>query len=56
MGGAKVRDELRVFIPGELVEKAIATAPSQINIYDRNGNIAMTLEGTRCYFGTGTGN
>lgn len=52
--GAKVSDELRVYIPPELVEQALSTAPSRIDIYDRNNSIAMRLEGTNIYFGTGS--
>ena len=52
--GAKVENDLRVRIPGGLVDKAIETAPSCINLHDRNGNKAMALEGTNCYFGSGS--
>lgn len=52
--GAKVNDDLRVQIGSELVEKALSSAPSRIDIYDRNGDAAMVLEKTNCYFGTGS--
>lgn len=52
--GAKVSDNLRVFIPAQLVDYALSTAPSQIDVYDRGGKMAMTLEGTANYFGTGS--
>lgn len=43
----------RVRIPASLVEKSIATAPSSVPLYDRNGNIKMKLEGENFYFGPG---
>ncbi len=52
--GASVQDDLRVFIPSTLVDKALASAPSRIDLYNRQGKPAMSLEGTRCYFGTGS--
>jgi trimethylamine--corrinoid protein Co-methyltransferase len=52
--GAEVQDALRVRIPPELVATALTTAPSRIDVYDRNGDKAMILEGTNCYFGTGS--
>ena len=52
--GAEVKDDLRVHIPGTLVERALATAPSRIGIHDHRGNETMVLEGTRYYFGTGS--
>ncbi len=41
-------------IPGWLVEEAIRTAPSKINIYSRNGLPAMSLEGNNTYYGAGS--
>ena len=52
--GAQVQDDLRVRIPAELVDRALATAPARIDVYDRNGDVAMVLEGARSYFGTGS--
>ncbi|NIA08001.1 MAG: trimethylamine methyltransferase [Actinobacteria bacterium] len=52
--GARVKDDLRVYIPAELVERALSTAPSRIDVYDRTGQVAMVLEGPRSYFGTGS--
>lgn len=52
--GAKVYQDLRVYIPSELVERALSTAPSCINMFDRDGNKAMVLEKTNIYFGTGS--
>ena len=33
--GARVEDDLRVYFPAELVEQALSTAPSRIDVYDR---------------------
>jgi len=52
--GARVENDRRVFIPASLVDRALASAPSRIDLYDRRGRLAMSLEGTRCYFGTGS--
>jgi len=50
--GAKINGTIAK-IPRELVEESIAQAPSGINIYDRNGNLAMDLSGHNSYFGPG---
>lgn len=52
--GAIVKDDLRVYIPAPLVESALASAPSRIDICNRKGNVAMTLERTNTHFGTGS--
>ena len=52
--GADIRSENRVFIPEALVKRAIEQAPTQITIYDRNGNVAMDLQGRNVHFGTGS--
>lgn len=41
-------------IPGWLIDEAIRTAPSKINIYNREGLPAMSLESNRTYYGTGS--
>lgn len=43
----------RVMIPRTLVQKCIETAPSEIQIYDRNGKEAMLLGGRNSYYGAG---
>jgi len=43
-----------VTIPRELVEQALASAPSAIEVYDREGRPAMSLGASRSYFGTGS--
>ena len=52
--GVPAEDGNLVKIPHGLVEKAFSTAPRKINMYDRNGNKAMTLGGHNTYFGTGS--
>ena len=37
-----------------MVQQALHTAPSRIDVYDRTGEAAMILEGTRSYYGTGS--
>ncbi len=51
--GASVDGE-RVSIPGALVDSALATTPGKIEIFDRDGNPAMLLEGKSVNFGTGS--
>ena len=46
-------DGNRVRIPRELVLKSIASAPNVVNVYDRNGNLAMELGDRNFYFGPG---
>lgn len=46
-------DGVRVRISRDLVAKALATAPKVVDIYDREGNLAMSLGGRNCYFGPG---
>ena len=52
--GAHVKDDNHVLIPSGLVEAAIRSAPSRVTIYDRNGAVAMCLEGRNVYYGTGS--
>lgn len=46
-------DGVRVKIPRELTKKALSLAPKGIQMYDRNGNESMLLEGRNTYFGSG---
>jgi len=41
-------------IPGWLIEEAIRVAPSKINIFNREGFPAMSLEANKTYYGTGS--
>lgn len=51
--GAQVEGE-RVYIPAQLVEDAIQSAPQGISIYRRDGELAMRLEGHNYYYGAHT--
>ena len=51
--GATV-DGDRVRIPANLVDKAIETAPESITIYNRKGEVSMSLGNGRNHFGTGS--
>ena len=52
--GCRLTEGHRVRIPNWLVEAAIQSAPSRINIYDRLGKEALRLEGRRVHYGSGT--
>jgi trimethylamine--corrinoid protein Co-methyltransferase len=53
--GSSMVEERTVRFPAELIEWAIKSAPSQIQIYDRRGNEQFTIggEGDRLRFGIG---
>ena len=51
--GASVT-ERRVYLPPEMVEASLRTAPSRIMIHDRDGEPAMDLSGRNAYYGTGS--
>lgn len=44
---------VRAYINRDMVEKAMDTAPKTVNIYSREGELAMELGGRNCYFGPG---
>jgi trimethylamine---corrinoid protein Co-methyltransferase len=52
--GCVVTDEQTVKISREQVQKAIASAPENIPVYNREGEHVMDLGGRRAYFGTGS--
>ncbi len=52
--GAELIEPDLVRIPRELVEKARATAPAVVDVFDRAGEPAMSLGGHNSYFGTGS--
>ncbi len=52
--GCVLEGEQTVKIPRALVEQAIASAPENIPVYNREGEHAMDLGGRRAYFGTGS--
>lgn len=52
--GARITDGNIVHVPAELVAWARTTVPENVNIYDRNRELAMALGGDRTYFGVGS--
>lgn len=52
-GGAKI-DGVRVRIPEYMVTRALRTVPKRLNLYDRNGKIAIRAGGYYSYFGGGS--
>ncbi|MHA2497616.1 MAG: trimethylamine methyltransferase family protein [Candidatus Hodarchaeales archaeon] len=52
--GAAFNNDNRITIPETLVQQAINSAPSNIQIYDRNGSKAMDLGNNHAYCGTGS--
>jgi trimethylamine---corrinoid protein Co-methyltransferase len=51
--GAEKVGEMKVRIPRRLVEEAIKSAPEQIDLFSRNGDLTMQLGGDPSYFGLG---
>ncbi len=47
-------DGTRVRYPGALVERCIASAPSKVVVYDREGNRTLFLESKKIHFGMGS--
>lgn len=52
--GCPLEGEDLMRIPAELVERARSTAPAVIEVFDRQGEPAMSLGGYASYFGTGS--
>ena len=52
--GARAGDGARIRFAGDMVDRALETAPSDIVIYDRLGVPAMPLVPHRIFFGTGS--
>lgn len=52
--GAHVENGNRVYFPNHLVKKALQSAPSQVTLYNREGELALQLAGANVYFGTGS--
>ena len=53
-GASTKGEQQRVLIPRDLVETCCKSAPSQINLYDRDGNLAMELTGYNVHFDPGS--
>lgn len=51
--GARV-DGLVVYLPSYIVEKALATAPKRITLYNQKGEVAMRAGGYNTYYGGGS--
>jgi len=49
----KPTDDDRVRIPRQLVDRALETAPSRVDVYDRLGNLSFRLGDDRARFGIG---
>ena len=52
--GCDVTDPGRVRIPRKMVMEAIEAAPSEIEIYNRDRELAMVFKEDACYYGTGS--
>ncbi|MHA2233145.1 MAG: trimethylamine methyltransferase family protein, partial [Candidatus Hodarchaeales archaeon] len=52
--GAEITDDKRVKIPEALIQQAIDSAPSTIQIFTREGNKSMFLGNNNVYCGTGS--
>lgn len=52
--GCQIEEDNLVKIPEKLVQEAIASAPSNIPIYNREGDHVMDLGERRTYYGTGS--
>lgn len=52
--GCEVSDGDLVRIPGDLVERCLTEAPSNIEIFGRDGDLRLDLGGFNVYFGTGS--
>ena len=52
-GCTKTPDE-RVLMPRHLIEQARLSVPACVNVYDRDGVLALELGGYNSYFGTGS--
>ena len=51
--GCIIKDKT-AYIPSFLVDECLATSPGKVSMSSRNGDLAMTLEKDRIYFGTGS--
>jgi len=52
--GCSVDPDHRVLMPERVVSQALRTVPEKIEIYDRTGAPAMSLEERKAHFGTGS--
>jgi len=52
--GARVSDGNLVRVPPPMVEKALSSVPKEVTLYDRRGQPAMRVGGSRSYYGPGS--
>ena len=52
--GCDVSNPDRVKIPRKLVMEAVESAARNIEVYNRDGELAMVFEANACYYGTGS--
>ena len=52
--GCRIKKNQIVRIPGWLVEECIRSAPNLVSVYNRKGQYAMQLTGSKAHFGLGT--
>jgi trimethylamine--corrinoid protein Co-methyltransferase len=52
--GARVEDGNRVHVPARLVERMLRSVPSEVTLFNREGQPAMALGGDRSYYGPGS--
>lgn len=53
-GAKSDAERKRMLFPPELVENSLKTCPQRIEIYDRQGNLALDLSGNNTYFDPGS--
>ncbi len=52
--GADVSDGNLVRMGSGMVERALDTVPKRVDLFDRNGNLTMPLDGSRSFYGPGS--
>jgi trimethylamine--corrinoid protein Co-methyltransferase len=52
--GARLGDGVRVYLPPEMIQRALASARHDVIVYSRDGQPAMRLGPHQIYFGTGS--
>ena len=52
--GCKVNNDGKIYISNHQIEKALDTVPSRIEVFNRNGGLALELEGDNIHFDPGS--
>ena len=52
--GCSISRDGRLCMPAGLAEAALKTAPQSIELYDQQGDAALTVAGENCFYGTGS--